>query len=120
METKITKEMVARKLLLPLWNGLDGDYKEMYKMDIWQQFENNLRVAAYTSKLTEFLAKFLRLMRVEIMAKDLKNVESILNSGEDQQILRWLRSETTYLVLQVRLIRQEINDSFKQNEEEQI
>lgn len=105
---------MANKLLLPLWTGLDGDYKERYKLDIWQQFENNLRVAAYTSKLTEFLAKFLRLMKIELLAKDIQQVNSIMNSGEDRQILRWLRNETTYLVLQVRRIRQEINDSFKE------
>lgn len=108
--------MVATKLLFPLWEGIDPTYKEHYRTEVWQHFENNIRVAAYTSKMNIFLAKFMRLMPVEIMAKFVADVNEIMNCGRDKQILRWLRDETTYLVLQVRLIRQEINDSYKETE----
>jgi hypothetical protein len=117
MEKKeLTQELVASKLLFPLWTGIDPNYKDHYRTEVWQHFENNIRVSAYTSKLNIFLAKFMRLMSVEIMAKFTKDVNEIMDSGQDKIILRWLRDETTYLVLQVRMMRQEINDSYKETE----
>jgi len=115
---ELTQEDIAMKLLFPLWECIDSSYKEKYKTEVWQHFENNIRVAAYTSKLNYFLSKILKLMPIDLMAKFLKNVNEVMNSGEDKKILKWLRSETTYLVLQVRVLRQEINDSYKLFEEE--
>lgn len=115
---ELTQEDIAMKLLFPLWECIDPDYKTKYKTEVWQQFENNIRVASYTSKLNYFLSKILKLMPIDLKAKFLKSINEVMNSGEDQRILRWLRSETTYLVLQVRVLRQEINESYKEGEEE--
>lgn len=115
----MTQEDIANKLLFPIWECIDPDYKQKYKTEVWRHFENNIRVAAYTSKLNYFLSKILKLMPIDLMAKFLKNINEVMNSGEDKQILKWLRSETTYLVLQVRVLRQEINESYKLFNEEQ-
>lgn len=113
----MTQEDIANKLLFPLWECINPDYKQKYKTEVWQHFENNIRVAAYTSKLNYFLSKILKLMPIDLMGKFLKDVNEVMNSGMDKQILKWLRSETTYLVLQVRVLRQEINESYKLFEE---
>ena len=116
----MTQEDIAQKLLFPLWECIDPDYKQKYKTEVWQHFENNIRVAAYTSRLNHFLSKILKLMPIDLMAKFLKSINEVMNSGDDKQILKWLRGETTYLVLQVRVLRQEINDSYKLFEKDSI
>jgi len=110
---EITQEIIAEKLLFPLWECVCPEYKEKYKTEVWRHFENNIRSAAYTSNLISFLEKITNSMKIELMAKYLKNVNEIISCGKDKVILKMLREECTYLVLQVRLFRQEINDGYK-------
>lgn len=106
-DKEVTQEMVAENLVLPLWRALDKEYKKKYKKTIWDQFENRLRSAAYTSDIKKFLQKIKSNMRISIRYKDLKRVLNIVDSNQDRQILKWIREETQYLVLQVRVINQE-------------
>lgn len=40
-EKKIsTEDMIAEKLLWPLWRCVSDDYKTKYKKDVWDHFEN--------------------------------------------------------------------------------
>jgi Asp-tRNA(Asn)/Glu-tRNA(Gln) amidotransferase C subunit len=114
----MTHEKITNKLLIPLWEGIDSSYKEKYKRNIWQQFENNLRVAAYTSKLNYFLSKFFKLAPCVIHESYLNELNAILNSGEDEEILEILRAETTYLVLLVRTERQEVREDYRRRQDE--
>lgn len=114
---QVTQEAVADKLLWGLWRSIKEDYKVDYKMSIWEQFENALRSASYTDSLKVFLTNFQRRIPIDIQAQYNKDILSIVESGEDDIVLNWLRAETTYLTMLVRLRNQERKESIKlQNE----
>lgn len=98
---------IVDKLLWPLWRGVGEDYKERYLKNIWDQFENNIRSAAYTNRLPIFLSKIKNLMNIEIQAQYNKDIAEIISSGLDEQILTLLRDETSYLAVLTRLKNQE-------------
>ena len=94
---------VADRLLWPLWRGIDPSYKSKYRSSIWQQFEDNIRSAAYTSRLARFVDNLTQKLDIQVRADDVANVQAVVASGEDRAILRLLRDETMLLVLYVRL-----------------
>lgn len=103
----MTHEELAERLLTPLWRGIDPDYKRKYARSIWPQFEDNLRSAAYTAKLSTFLAKITTRLAVEIRGEDAESVAAVIQSGNDKVLLKMLRDETTLLVLLVRVANDE-------------
>jgi hypothetical protein len=113
----MTNEEIAEKLLWPAWRGMSDAYKMKYARTIWTQFEDNLRSAAYTSSLPKFFEALARKLSVDIRAKDAGSVAAVLTCGEDRQILKSLRDETTCLVLMVRLKNEERKEKFKKERE---
>jgi hypothetical protein len=116
MQTKkmeITQESVAEYLLWGLWRSVTEDYKTSYPREIWEHFENAIRSASYTGSLKVFLTNFQRRIPIDIQAKYNNDILSILEYGEDDKVLNWLRSETTYLTMLVRLRNQERKESLK-------
>ena len=103
----ITEEQVANSLLWGLWRCIDDDYKSKYKKDVWEHFENAIKSASYTGNLKVFLGNFQKRIPVDLKAEFTIDILSIVNSGEDEKILDWLRTESTYLVMIVRLRNQE-------------
>ena len=99
--------MIADSLLWPLWRGIPDGYKMKYAMSIWNQFEDNLRSAAYTSSLSKFLGTVCQRLGIDITSKELAGVQAVIGSDEDREVLRKLRNETTHLVLLVRLRNEE-------------
>jgi hypothetical protein len=110
---QITQEKVAEELLWGLWRSITEDYKCQYPREIWNHFENALRSASYTDSLKVFLTNFQRRIPIDIQAQYNKNILSVVTSGEDDKILNWLRSETTYLTMLVRLRNQDRKESIK-------
>lgn len=110
---KITQETVAENLLWGLWRSVTEDYKSKYPLEVWGHFENAVRSASYTESLKIFLTNFKRRIPTDIQAQYYKNILSIVDSGEDEKVLDWMRSETTYLAMIVRLRNQERKESFK-------
>ena len=103
----ITQEQVAERLLWPLWRSVSDDYKSRYKREVWEHFENAVRSAAYTGKLRTYLSNFQGRIPCEIQAQYMRDILSVVETGADDEILDWLRDETTYLVMLVRLMNQE-------------
>ncbi len=93
----------ALSLLIPLWRGIPADYKRKYARNIWQQFEDNIRAAAYTASLSKFVNSLCSRMSVVIAGNDLEAVSAALNANSDRTLLRQMRDEATTLVLMVRL-----------------
>lgn len=93
----------ALKLLMPLWRGIPADYKRKYARNIWQQFEDNIRAAAYTSKASRFASSICSRLQIQIAARDVQMVNEALAAADDRVLLRQLREEATTLVLMVRL-----------------
>jgi hypothetical protein len=103
---------IAERLLWPLWRGIDPSYKSKYRASIWQQFEDNIRSAAYTSRLARFVDEMTRKLSIQIRADDVANVQAVVASGDDRAILKLLRDETTLLVLYVRMRNEERKAEF--------
>jgi len=103
-----TKEQ-AIELLAILWRGIPADYKNRYRMNIWQQFEDQLRSAAYTSNLDRCVSSLCQKLSCDIgrNAEDRDRAEAILNSADGSAMLRLLRDQTKVLVLHVRVANQE-------------
>ena len=119
-------EKIAKKLLYPIWMGISREYKQKYSRSIWQQFENNIRSAAYTSSLSKFFNDICQKLGVEIRSEHIKDVESVISKGNDKKVLSLLRDETATLVVLVRIQndarKQELQDKFdwRKDEEEWI
>lgn len=112
----ITQDDVAEKLLFPLFRCLNVDYKKKYLKNIWEQFENNVRTAAYTSRLARFFEMITNSMPIELQQQYQAGVREIIGSGEDKMILNWLRTESTYLILLARMINEKRKEEFKEKE----
>lgn len=96
-------ESIALNLLDPIWLGVAKEYKQKYSLSIWQQFEDNIRSAAYTSNLSKFLNGICQKLGVEFRKQDISKVNEFLKENRDKEILQSLRDETTTLVLIVRV-----------------
>lgn len=103
----VTQEQVAERLLWPLWRSVTEDYKSRYKRDVLEHFENAVRAAAYTGRLRTYLSNFQGRIPCDIQSQYMKDILSIVETGCDDEILDWLRDETTYLVMLVRIRNQE-------------
>jgi hypothetical protein len=99
----IPLERVADDLVAPLWRGISSDYKHKYSYTIWQQFEDNIRSAAYTARLSLFLSKITTRLDIALAERDVERVRDVINSGQDRETLRMLREDTALLVLMVRV-----------------
>lgn len=99
----VTQTDVAQRLLTPLWRCIDDCYKSRYAREIWTHYENAIRSAGYTSSMPKFLEIFTRRIPCTIQGKYAEQINSIVASGHDETILDWLRQQTTYMVLLVRL-----------------
>jgi hypothetical protein len=110
---KFTQEEIADNLLWGLWRCVSDEYKDRYKKDCWEHFENAIKSASYTGSLKVFLNNFQKRLPCDLEAQYAKNMLSIIDSKNDSVILNWLRTETTYLVMIVRLRNQERQEAFK-------
>jgi len=109
---QITQQQVAEDLLWPLWRCVNDEYKDRYKREIWEHFENAVRSAAYTGKLRTYLTNFKNRIPVDLEAQYAKKMQAIIDSGNDYEILNWLRDDTTYMVMIVRLMNQDRKELF--------
>ena len=108
----MTHEQLATDLLTPLWRGISPDYKRKYARTIWQQFEDQLRSAAYTAKLSTFLSKITQRLDIVLHKEETEKVAAVIGGNDDKTILKMLRDETTLLVLLVRVANEERKEKF--------
>lgn len=111
---------ITNDLLIPIWQGLDSDYKRKYSMKIWEQFENNLKSASYTNQLPKFLQKITSRLPVQIAEVNAEKTRAICESGEDTLILKAIRENTALLVLKVRVANEERREKFGKTKFEKI
>jgi hypothetical protein len=105
----------AAELLEIIWRGVSADYKSRYRRSIWQQFEDNIRSAAYTSNLGKFLDSLCLKFSADIgrNGEDRARAEAILQEADARAMLKLLREETTLLVLMVRVANQERREAWE-------
>lgn len=105
----------AAALLMAIWRGIPADFKSRYRMNIWQQFEDQIRSAAYTSNLGKFVNSLCSKLQATVGRNAEERVygEKVLNSGQDRALLKLLRDETTLLVLMVRVANQKRREQWE-------
>ena len=110
----------AKTLLAAIWRGIPADYKSRYRRNIWRQFEDNVRSAAYTSNMGAFINTLCAKMSAQIgqTNEERERAEEVLNSGNDRALLKLMRDETALLVLMVRVDNQARQDEWKERDEE--
>ncbi|GIV81699.1 MAG: hypothetical protein KatS3mg051_1165 [Anaerolineae bacterium] len=109
----------ALRLLIPLWRGLDGAYKQRYARNIWEQFESNIRAAAYTSSLSRFINSLCSKLQVYVTNDALADVVESVGIENERALLRQLREEATTLVLMVRLENEKRKAEWRQRWQEE-
>lgn len=109
METEKSLRAMTATLLRIIWRGIPSDYKSRYRMTIWNQFENEIRSAAYTGNLAKFVNTLCSRLRVDLGRTEAERgvAETILKTADDRATLKMLREETTLLVLMVRVENEE-------------
>lgn len=109
----------AAALLDVVWRGIPASYKSRYRRNIWQQFEDNVRSAAYTSNLGKFINSLCLNLGVEFRnGDDIETANDALREGDDRAMLKLMRDETTLLVLMVRLRNQERRERWEAEQAE--
>lgn len=108
----------ALNLLVPIWRGIPADYKRHYARQIWQQFEDNIRSAAYTASLSRFVSSICSRLAIRIRSRDSAAVNEVLMLGRDRELLRQLRDEATTLSLMVRLENDKRRVEWERDEED--
>lgn len=95
----------ALRLLIPVWRGLDSNYKSKYARNIWQQYEDNIKSAAYASTVSRFYNNLCGRLAIAIDARGVADVNAVLgiSGAEERALLRQLRDEAGTLALMVRL-----------------
>jgi hypothetical protein len=110
METKqeTTREIVATMLKI-LWRGIPSEYKSRYRMTIWEQFQNQIVAAAYTSSIARFVNSICSRMGISVGRNEAERgaFEAIIQSIDERKALKMLREETEILVLMVRIDNEE-------------
>ena len=86
---------------------MDAQYKMKYAKNIWEQVENGIRSSAYTGKLSVFLEKVSRKLGVTLTKEFRLPVMEVIESGQDEEILNWLRYEATFLATYAALLHQD-------------
>lgn len=93
---------LARAIAGPMWRGIPREYKTKYALNIWAQFENNLRSAAYTTNLRRFVDTVCARLQISILDRDVAAFNAAVQSGRDKELLRVFRAEPVFITLLVR------------------
>ena len=106
---------MAADLLMVVWRSIPADLKSRYRRTIWRQFEDQIRSAAYTSSLGKFVNSLCLKLGANLGRNQAERdrAEAILNSGQDRELLKAFRDETTLLVLMVRVENQKRRDEWE-------
>jgi hypothetical protein len=114
------KHQKAADLLGLIWKGTPAEYKSRYRRTIWQQFEDQVRSAAYTSNAGKFLNSLCLKLGADLgtNAEDRVQTNQILGSIDGRELLRLLREETTLIVLMVRVANQGRQEEARARREE--
>lgn len=108
-----TEYHTALRMLIPLWRGLETAYKQRYARNIWEQYESNIKAAAYTSKMSKFYNSICGRLEIVLTSGDLPDVLAGITAQDERLLLRQLRDETATLVLMVRLENERRKDAWK-------
>jgi len=99
-------EEKAVNLLETIWRGIPADYKSRYRMTIWQQFEDQIRSAAYTDNLGKFVSSLCYKLNATVGRNQSEREQAmsvLASTAEARPMLKLMREQTSLLVLMVRM-----------------
>lgn len=102
-------DQIATTILGPIWRGIPSEYKSRYRANIWQQFEDHIRSAAYTARLGVWYDTICRKLGVRVRVEDIAMLQAALQCDQSQSraVLQRIREQATLLVLLVRVANEE-------------
>jgi len=109
----------AADLLETIWRGIPVDYKSRYRLSIWQQFEDQVRSAAYTSNLGKFVSSLCQKLGATVGRNQAERQQAfaVLGKARAGPLLKLMREETTLLVLMVRVRQQKRREAWQAEHE---
>ncbi len=111
-KTKMTREDVADNLLWGLWRCIEDSYKDKYFKDVWANFENAIRSASYTDNIAIFLDNIKTRIPITMELQYLDDIKKVIDENNDEEILGWIRNESMYMMMLVRIRNQERKELF--------
>ena len=101
---EISKQQLIEDFLYPIWMGSS----DWVRKD-WSVFQNNLRDALSKRTLAQFYAHVSRRCNVTIPYKYLlERIEPILNSEQDERILKMLNDDLEVMIISLNIYNQNI------------
>ncbi|HOB44069.1 MAG TPA: hypothetical protein PKH75_12960 [Bacillota bacterium] len=105
LDEKTRRDAVVQ-ILAGVWQAIDFDsIKGQRLMGIWGEFANKLTAAARAANKFQFFENLCRSWGIEAITN--KQVLTALNLLTDQELLDTVRNESKYLVLSLRVLRDE-------------
>ncbi len=122
MECEKIKEKLraqAVDLISSVWHGINWDsVGSRRRMKIYEEYENKIRSASMTGKVSIFLNKLCEKMDSNISGSDAPRVLEVVRDIEaqdlDLELLDVLRSESALIVLLMREANNELKENSKQ------
>jgi len=117
LQEKLRSDAVM--IITSIWRGIDWDsVSSRRRMKIYEEYENKIKSASMTGKISVFLNKLCEKMDSNISGADapkvLKVIRNIEAQGLDLELLDILRSESAYIVLLMREANNELKENSKQ------
>ncbi len=114
LQEKLRQDAVA--IISSVWHGINWDsVSSRRRMKIYEEYQNKIKSAARTGKLSNFIEKLVEKMDSGILGADaadvLKIIREVENNDHDLDILDILRSETALLILIMRDMQDELKNS---------
>lgn len=114
-------QQMATQILMAIWRGTPSEYKSKYRMNIWDQFQNQIISATTTNSVAKFISSACFKLGAQLGATDEERstVNAVIGLiSDERKLLRTIRNDITLLVLKLRVANQERSDEWKRAQAE--
>lgn len=105
---------MAVHLVMLIHLSMNWDIWGSKRLKYWEILQDNIATAAYTDKLSRWLSNICNRMQIPKAGRndqERQMIFDIISSGKDKGILRHLREETHYVIVEVQVNRQEVKEA---------
>ena len=109
---------IAVEILNSLWLSIDFEsMSNSRKMSIWDEFSSKVRACSNSSETFEkFIEKFCKKFNIKSLEIDAKNISEVscFSKEEKDLILKAYREQLSIIMLELRIIRDEKKEAYKE------
>lgn len=105
---------MAANLVMLVHLSMNWDVWGKKRLKYWEIFQENVAVAAYTDKLSRWLSNICNQMQIPKVGRndeERRMIYELITSGKDREVLKHLRDETHYVIVEVQVNRQEVKEA---------